>query len=93
MDCYSYLPPKVLVIHMSDVQGLGGESVRLNLHIRTCHFVHETRLSHVGETGQQQCTCVGVDRWKTRQMLTNLCKGGNKLKVLFYFILDYLFVI
>lgn len=66
------LPSKVLVIGVSDVQGLGGERVRRSLDIGTGDLVHERTLADVGETTDDQRSGVGIDRGQTVQVLSNL---------------------
>lgn len=44
---YSNLPANVLVIHVTNKQGLGGEGIRLDIHVRTRHLVDEAALADV----------------------------------------------
>jgi hypothetical protein len=66
------LESKVLVVEMSNVQGLGGESVRLNVDIGASDALEETGLSDVGVSTDQEGTGVGVNGRKTSQVLTDL---------------------
>lgn len=35
---HSYLPSQIVMIQMSHIQGLSGESIRLHFHISSCHL-------------------------------------------------------
>mmetsp|Transcript_65566 Transcript_65566/g.75425 ORF Transcript_65566/g.75425 Transcript_65566/m.75425 type:complete len:258 (+) Transcript_65566:1410-2183(+) len=66
-----HLPSHVVVISMTHIQRFGGESVGLNLYVGIGDDVHETGLTHVGITGDNQCTCVGINRWQSCKMLSD----------------------
>lgn len=57
---------------MTNEQTLGGESVRLNIHVRTGNVPQETRFSDVGVAANDQSPGVGVDRGQTTKMLAHL---------------------
>ena len=44
-----HLPPQVLVVSVSHIQRLGGEGVRLHLHIGAGYVVYKRGLADVGE--------------------------------------------
>mmetsp|Transcript_6112 Transcript_6112/g.17055 ORF Transcript_6112/g.17055 Transcript_6112/m.17055 type:complete len:318 (+) Transcript_6112:1042-1995(+) len=48
-----HLPAQVLVVHVPHVEGLGGEGIRLNLHVGAGHLVHEAALANVGIPADQ----------------------------------------
>lgn len=50
----AYLPPKILVIHMTDVQGLRGEGVRLHFHVRSGQLVDQRRFANVWKSAKDQ---------------------------------------
>ena len=50
----SYLPPQIFVVRVSDVQTLGGEGVRLHLHISSRDLVDEAGLADVRESCRRQ---------------------------------------
>lgn len=66
------LPSEVLVVHVTDEQGFGGESVGLDVDVRTSDLVDKRTLSNVGVAANQQSTGVWIDRWQTRDMLSDL---------------------
>ena len=57
---------------MPHKERLGGEGIRLDLNIRSGHFVHEARLAHVGETAHQYGPSVGVYGRQSCQVLSHL---------------------
>mmetsp|Transcript_2002 Transcript_2002/g.3196 ORF Transcript_2002/g.3196 Transcript_2002/m.3196 type:complete len:276 (-) Transcript_2002:112-939(-) len=65
------LPTQVLVIAMTYKERFRGEGVWLDINVTTSDLVHETRLSHVGQAAHEDGSCVRVQGWKTRKMLTN----------------------
>ena len=67
-----HLPSEIAVVHVPDKQRLCGEGVWLNLDVCTGHFVHEARLSHVGEATNNDGPRVGVDGRQTGEMLPHL---------------------
>ena len=71
------LPSEVLVVHMTDKEGFGGESVRLNIDIRPGNLVDERTLSDVWVTTDQEGTGVGIDRGQTRNVLSDLLEVGE----------------
>ena len=74
-----HLPAQVLVIHVSNEQRLGGESIGLDIDISTGNLVHERRLPDVGVSADEQSTGVGVDRGETGQMLTDLLQVSERI--------------
>mmetsp|Transcript_38497 Transcript_38497/g.85933 ORF Transcript_38497/g.85933 Transcript_38497/m.85933 type:complete len:380 (+) Transcript_38497:508-1647(+) len=67
-----HLPPQVPVVHVPHVQRLGREGVRLHLHVRAGHLVHEGGLAHVGVAADDEGPRVGVDRGEAAQVLAHL---------------------
>ena len=61
---------------MSNEQRLGGERVRLHLHVCPGDLVDEAGLAHVGEARDQDGAGVGVDRGQTGQVLADLKNIG-----------------
>jgi len=51
---------------MTDVERLGGESIRLHFDIGVGHLVHETGFTHVWITSHQESAGIGVDGRETR---------------------------
>ena len=50
----SHLPPQVLVVRVTHVQALGGEGVRLDLHVRPRDLVDEAGLANVWKTCEEK---------------------------------------
>ena len=48
------MPPKIFVVGVADVQGLGSESIRLDFNTGARDFVDETRLANVRESYQDK---------------------------------------
>ena len=67
-----HLPAHVLVVHVADVQRLGGERVRLHVDVRARHLVHERRLADVGVAGDDDRPRRRVDRRQAHQVLAHL---------------------
>mmetsp|Transcript_45283 Transcript_45283/g.98246 ORF Transcript_45283/g.98246 Transcript_45283/m.98246 type:complete len:420 (-) Transcript_45283:60-1319(-) len=66
------LPPQVVVVHVPDVQRLGGERVGLDLHIGVGHNIHEAGLPDVGVPSHEEGPRVRVDGGQAPQVLSNL---------------------
>ena len=66
------LPFEILVVHVSDVERLGGEGVRLHLNICPRQQVDEWRLSDIWESSKKQSSRRRVDGGKSRKMLSHL---------------------
>ena len=64
---------------MTDVETLGCESVGLNLDICARDVLQERRLANVGETRDDECAGVGVNRRETAQMLPDLLKVDKRV--------------
>ena len=64
----SYLP----VVHVPHEEGFGREGIRLYLHVRTGHLVHEAGLPDVGKPTHQDGPRVGIDGGQPSQMLSHL---------------------
>ena len=73
------LPAKILVVGVSDVQRLGGEGVRLNLHVGPGDLVDEAGLADVGKAADEQRPGVGIDGGQTAQVLADLLQVGQAL--------------
>lgn len=63
---------------MSNKERLGRKGVRLNVHVTAGNLVHETGLTHVGETTHENGTRVGVKRWETRHVLAHFLQVGQR---------------
>jgi hypothetical protein len=74
----NHLPPQVTVIHVSNEQRLGRESVRLNIHIGPSNLVDKTTLSDVGVSTDDQRSRVRVDGGETRNVLSDLFEVGQR---------------
>ena len=61
MTTLSHLPPEILVVSVTHIQALGGEGVGLDLDIRTGDLIDEAGLADIGETSDDQCTCISVN--------------------------------
>mmetsp|Transcript_13757 Transcript_13757/g.26671 ORF Transcript_13757/g.26671 Transcript_13757/m.26671 type:complete len:232 (+) Transcript_13757:1470-2165(+) len=79
-----YLPPQVLVVHVTNVQRLGGKGVRLHLDVGASDLVHETRLTNVRVASDEQRTCAGVDRRQTAEMLADFLEVAQRALVLLH---------
>ena len=79
----NHLPGHLTVVCVSKVERLGCECVGLHVNIGACHLVHEGGLSDVGETADEECTCVRVNRGQTTQMLTHLFQVSKRVVKLF----------
>ena len=71
------LPPEVLVVHVPDKERLGGEGVRLHVHVGPGHLVHEAGLAHVRVACDQEGAGVGVDGGETGHVLPDLLQVGQ----------------
>jgi len=65
------LPFSIFVIGVTDEQTLSGESIRLNINVCVRHIVNQTRFTNVWETSQDQRPGIGIDCWKSTQMLSD----------------------
>mmetsp|Transcript_9043 Transcript_9043/g.20113 ORF Transcript_9043/g.20113 Transcript_9043/m.20113 type:complete len:290 (-) Transcript_9043:7-876(-) len=79
----NHLPLHVVVVQMTNEQGLGGESIRLDIHIGIGDNVHERGLPNVGVACQNQCPCCRIDRWQSAQVLSHLFQEGQGALELF----------
>jgi len=66
------LPSLVVVIGVSNVQTLRGESIRLHINVSLSEVVDQTRFTNVGESCQDKCSSIGVDVGQTTKMLSDL---------------------
>ncbi len=73
------LPTQVLVVRVSNVQRLGRESVGLDFNISSGNLVDETRFANIGKSTDEQSPGIGINGWKTTQMLSDLLKVGQAL--------------
>lgn len=73
------LEAEVLVIEVADEQGLGGESVWLNIDIGSGDTSQERGLSDVWITADQEGSGVWVYRWETSQMLADLIQVQERI--------------
>lgn len=73
---------RMLVVSVTNIERLSGESIGLNLHIGTSNFVHETGFTNIGVTTKNEGTAGGVNAGKTSKMLSHLlqvCQTGCQL--------------
>lgn len=68
----SHLPPDILVVHVPNKQRLCCEGIRLHVDIGSGHFVDEAGFARVGEAGEDECSCAGIDGGKPGKMLSDL---------------------
>ena len=71
------LPSEVLVVHVTDKERLGGESVGLNVDIRSSDLVDKGRLSNVRVSADEESSGSGVDGRKTGHVLSDLLEIGE----------------
>ena len=76
-----HLPAQVLVVRVPHVDALGGERVRLHLHVRARDFVHERRLADVGVAAHQDGARVGVYARQTGHVLPDLLQVRQRRRV------------
>ena len=67
-----HLPAQVAVVQVTHKQGLGGEGVRLDLHVSSRDLVHEAGLAHVGEPADEDGASVGVNGGQPCEVLPHL---------------------
>ena len=73
------LKTEILVIEVSNEQGLGGESVWLDIDIGSGDTSQKRGLSDVWISANQEGSGVWVDGWETAQMLANLVKVEERV--------------
>lgn len=73
------LPSKVLVVHVSNKETLGRESVRLNVDVGSGYFVDEGRFSDVGVTTDEESSGRRVDGRETGHVLSDLLEVGERI--------------
>ena len=73
-----HLPADVLVVHVAQEQRFRRERVRLHVHVRARHFVHEARLAHVREPAQNQRAVRWVDRRQTVHVLAHFFEVAQR---------------
>lgn len=76
--CVNHLPPHVLVVHMADVQALGGERIWLYLNICARNAVDEGRFPHVGIPTHKKCSSVWVYGGQPRHVLSHLLQISQR---------------
>lgn len=67
-----HLPPHIPVIEVTDEEGLGGESIRLDIDVRTGDFVDEGGFADVRVAADEEGAGSRVDGRKTRNVLPDL---------------------
>ena len=77
------LPPGVLVVGVTHEQTLSSEGIWLHINIGISHVVHETGLTNVRVTSDNQCSCIRVDLRKTSHVLTDLLQIAQRRLQLF----------
>mmetsp|Transcript_25357 Transcript_25357/g.59748 ORF Transcript_25357/g.59748 Transcript_25357/m.59748 type:complete len:390 (+) Transcript_25357:1345-2514(+) len=65
------LPAQVLVVAVTNKQRFGGKGIRLDIDVATGDFVHETRLSYVGQAAHEDRSGVRIQCGKTRKMFSD----------------------
>ena len=89
------LPSEVLVVHVTNKEGFGGEGVllcqlRILVQVHSCTYglnvdigsgdlVDETTLADIGVTTNKQCSGVGVDSWQSRDVLPDLLQVRQRI--------------
>lgn len=71
------LPAEVLVVHVPDEEGFGGEGVGLDVDIGASDLVDEGGLADVGVTADKEGTGSRVDGGETRHVLADLLEVGE----------------
>mmetsp|Transcript_3081 Transcript_3081/g.6284 ORF Transcript_3081/g.6284 Transcript_3081/m.6284 type:complete len:211 (-) Transcript_3081:382-1014(-) len=69
-----HLPPAVLIVKMSNEEGLGGEGIRFDLHSCIGHLIHEARLANIRVPRQDQGPSGRVNRRQPGEMLPDFLK-------------------
>ena len=69
---------------MADEEGLGGQGVRLDVHVCPSHFGDEGGLSNVGVAADKEFASVGVGVGKTGDVLSYLLEVGGGIFLSFY---------
>lgn len=72
------LPSDVVVISVTDEQGLGCEGIRLNIDIGVGDLVDETGFTDVGETSDEEGTGVRVDVGHSGKMLSDFLEETER---------------
>ena len=72
------LPANVRVVHVTEEERFRGERVRLHVHVRSGHCVHEARLPHVRKPAQDQGAISRVDGRKTVHVLAHLLQVAER---------------
>ena len=80
-----HLPAEIAVVHVTHEQGLGGEGVRLDLHVSPSYLVHETGFPDVWEAADEEGPGIRIDRGETGEMLTYLLQILQVLSLLFHY--------
>lgn len=70
--CINDLPSQVLVIQVSNKEGLCGERVWLDINVRSSDLVNEGGLSDVGVAADEEGTGVGINGGETGDVLAHL---------------------
>ena len=73
------LPSHVSIVQVSNKQRLGGESIRLDIYIRTSDLVDERRFADIGVSTDQEGSSGRVYSGKTGDMLTDLLKVSERV--------------
>jgi len=66
------LVPEILVISMTNKEGFGGESIRLDVNISSGDLVHKRTLANIRVTTNQDSTSVRIDGRKPSHVLPDL---------------------
>lgn len=73
------LEAQILVVEVTDEEGLGGESVGLDVDVGPGDGTEETRLAHVRVSADEQGAGIGVDGRKTAEMLADLVEVEQRI--------------
>ena len=63
---------------VTDVEGLSGERIRLNLHIGLSDGVDEGRFSYIWESCDKDGSFIRINTWKSTKMFPNFLKIGER---------------
>lgn len=65
------LPARVLVISMTDEKTLSSEGIWLNINVCIGQVINQTRFTNIGEPSKNEGPGIGVNSWKSTQMLSD----------------------
>mmetsp|Transcript_24946 Transcript_24946/g.47820 ORF Transcript_24946/g.47820 Transcript_24946/m.47820 type:complete len:257 (+) Transcript_24946:1583-2353(+) len=63
------LPPQIFVVRVTYEETLGGEGIRLDIHVGACDFVHEGTLTHIRQSAHEQRPRIRIQRRQSAHVL------------------------